>query len=82
MNFKHADNYVTAKAIIAFLVLLIPVMILVLFNLNQDYIVQYNFGLFMVLVTIEAGLLMALLFLVSQSKPKARARRSSKRRRR
>lgn len=60
------SHYDAAKAIIAFLIVLLAFGIFLLFYMNSDAIIQSNrFYLFISLATIAMGLLLGLLYLVN-----------------
>jgi hypothetical protein len=68
---KH-DHHNTAKAVIAFLIVLIMARIFFLFYENSEAIIKSNqFYMFMTLTIVAAGLLLGLLYLASKHPQKA-----------
>ncbi len=66
---KHGSHHDYAKSIISLLIVLVALSVLVIFNTySEEIIAANNFSLFMALTVVASGLLVGLLYLVSNSK--------------
>lgn len=79
---KHPDKHSSAQAIFAFSLVILAFCIFILFYVNQDNIIfSGSFKPFVFLVTVGLGLMLVLMYLVSESHPDRRKASARKKKR-